>query len=535
MAQANGSGSFFGLLRYVLLVALMVRVALPVYAGLVTGDTQAFFEVYTHEYREPALNLLSLGSYTASGKPEIYRPPGYPLLLLPGLLLRHEAIVTILLQIILSLLTVWLVFHLSMVIFENPSAALLAGLCYALEPLSIVFCSLLMPETLMTCLLVAFILYLCKYAKGGAVGDLTLSAVFLSLSVYVAAYLYFLPFMMVITLVAWGFLRSTADLHIGAWNHESGSLSPSPLPSREGDGKAKGECAAKAPPSTEEGRVREPANPSPLVGEGGVRGMRGHGVDPSLSPRAWLAHIALFLAICTGLLGAWQVRNYVVAGYGGFSGVFDRSLYYGQAASVVARQQGNPEFHSAWEDLDRRLATHAGLDANLSDELRYMRHEGLRILVGAPLEYVGIHVKGTVRTMLGLEAHTYLRLLSTAPGRPSTWDSMIPGKGLMRSLLEDRGAPSVAVFLVIALLAGLVGALYLFFAFAFISRTVPWTMPVITLLTVAAYILVVTGGPHGYSRYRHGIMPIVCIFAGYGLTMLWRRYGARSYKGNHVP
>ncbi|MEW6111698.1 MAG: hypothetical protein AB1664_06180, partial [Thermodesulfobacteriota bacterium] len=99
MAQANGSGPTFRLLGFVLLVALLVRVVLPVYVGLVTGDTQAFFEVYTHEYREPARSLLSSGSYTASGKPEIYRPPGYPLLLLPGLLLKHEAIVTIVLQI----------------------------------------------------------------------------------------------------------------------------------------------------------------------------------------------------------------------------------------------------------------------------------------------------------------------------------------------------------------------------------------------------------------------------------------------------
>ncbi|MEW6530276.1 MAG: glycosyltransferase family 39 protein [Thermodesulfobacteriota bacterium] len=503
MAQANGSGSTFRLLGFVLLVALLVRVALPVYVGLVTGDTQAFFEVYTHEYREPARNLLSSGSYTSSGKPEIYRPPGYPLLLLPGLLFKHEAIVTIVLQMILSLLTVWLVFRLSLLIFENVAAALLAALCYALEPLSIVFCSLLMPETLMTCLLTAFLLYFSKYVKEGTARDLTSSAVLLSFSAYVAAYLYFLPLLVVITLAGWRICGKRLAKPSPLW----GGLSS--LPAMAG------------------------RNACPT--EGAVRGAdqrRLHRPHVQFPP---LAHIAVFLVICAVLLGAWQVRNYATAGYWGFSGIFDRSMYYAQAASLLAEQQGKPEFQSAWDELDGQLAAHIGRDANLSDELRYMRGAGLKSVLRAPLQYLQIHVKGIGKTLAGLEAHTFLRLLNPIRGKPEGWDSLTHGKGLMRGLIEDRSGASVAVFVVITLLAGVVAVLYLFSTFAFISRTIPWTMAVITLLTGAAYILIVTGGPHGYSRYRHGIMPIICIFAGYGLAMLWRRYGSRSFKQNAGP
>jgi len=486
LIQAHRSSSTLRLLGFALLVSILVRLALPGYLLLTAGDTQAFFEVYTHEYREPALNLLSSGSYVSHGTPEIYRPPGYPLFLLSGLLLKQEALVTILLQIILSSLTVWLVFRLSLVIFENLAAALFTAFCYSLEPLSIVFCSLLMPETLMTCLLVGFLLWFCKYVKEGALGDLALSAIFLSLSGYVAAYLYFLPLLMAITLGVWRF------------------------------------CGKRL------------VKPSPSAVEGELRAARQPGVDPLFSARPPSAHIALFLAICAGLFGAWQVRNYVASGYGGFSGVFDRSIYYAQAASVVAGQQGKPEFQSAWEDLDRQLAAHAGPDARLSDELRYMRHEGFRVLLGAPLDYLQIHVKGMVRTLAGLEAHTYLRLLGSARGQPSGWDSITRGKGLMRSLSEGRRGATRAVFLVIVPLAGVAGALCLFCALAFVSRTITWTMPVATLLTVAAYILVVTGGPHGYSRYRHGIMPIVAVFAGYGLAFLLKRFEPTSFRKDNA-
>ncbi|MEW6114861.1 MAG: hypothetical protein AB1664_22190, partial [Thermodesulfobacteriota bacterium] len=337
--------------------------------------------------------------------------------------------------------------------------------------------------------------------------------VFLALSGSVAAYFYFLPVLMVITLCVWGFC-------------EKRLVKPSPL----WGGLSRPPAGWKACPT----RGEETSKRSRVVGKGGARPAahsRLHRPHLQFPP---LAHIAVFLVICAVLLGAWQVRNFTTTGYWGFSGIFDRSMYYAQAASLLAEQQGKPEFQSAWDELDGQLAAHVGRDANLPDELRYMRREGLRVLVDAPLEYLQIHVRGMVRTLLGLEAHTYLRLLNPSPGHANGWDSIVRGRGLMRSLLEDRSGASIAVFVVIALLAVLVSALYFSCVFALITRTVTWTMPVLTLMTVAGYILVVTGGPHGYSRYRHGIMPIICIFAGYGLAMLWKRYGPHSLQHNNV-
>ena len=44
------------------------------------------------------------------------------------------------------------------------------------------------------------------------------------------------------------------------------------------------------------------------------------------------------------------------------------------------------------------------------------------------------------------------------------------------------------------------------------------TLVAMVLLGAVAYFLVVSGGPIGYSRFRHPMMPMICIFAGVGLV-----------------
>jgi hypothetical protein len=64
-----------------------------------------------------------------------------------------------------------------------------------------------------------------------------------------------------------------------------------------------------------------------------------------------------------------------------------------------------------------------------------------------------------------------------------------------------------------------------------LSTRVLWSIQGTALVTSALYFLVITGGPHGYSRYRHAIMPVVCLFAGYGLRMLlgwWKSHAHLS-------
>ncbi len=159
-------------LWYTLGLALVLRAAIPFFILIWSHDYSAFYEVYTPQYLKPAEELLISCRFSIEGNPEVYRTPGYPLFLIPGLLIKNVPLVSIPLQIVLSCLTVYLVFRIALITFEKIEIAILCAGVYAIEPLSIIFSSLLMPETLFTFAVCAFLFYLVRYLKQGTLADL---------------------------------------------------------------------------------------------------------------------------------------------------------------------------------------------------------------------------------------------------------------------------------------------------------------------------------------------------------------------------
>ena len=73
------------------------------------------------------------------------------------------------------------------------------------------------------------------------------------------------------------------------------------------------------------------------------------------------------------------------------------------------------------------------------------------------------------------------------------------------------------------LLGLLLGLYYLLSAIGLLSGRFDAPAAVL-LLAVAAYFVLVSGGPAGENRFRLPIMPIVCLFAGAGLSVIWKRF-----------
>src|ERR1035438_9861694 len=136
------------LLAWPLVVAAAVRLALMIatHALLARKGVTAFSMIDTPGYFESGRNLLLHGSFVRGGHPYLSRTPGYPLFLaltsLPGLEFA------VLVQVILSALTVVLVWRLARGIFQDDRIALLSAWIFAFEPVSIFNSVLLMSETL---------------------------------------------------------------------------------------------------------------------------------------------------------------------------------------------------------------------------------------------------------------------------------------------------------------------------------------------------------------------------------------------------
>jgi 4-amino-4-deoxy-L-arabinose transferase-like glycosyltransferase len=201
---------------FVLGLALILRALLPILGYYITRDASIFYTPDSAFYIAPAHELITYHRFFSDGSPEarvwnspiapapeISRTSGYPLLLAAGLLMDRLELVTIALQILLSCFTVFLVYRTAGLVFDSERVALVAGLLYSIDPLSILFSSLLSTETLFTAIVMVGVYYLVRYLKRQSLVDLLISGRALAASVYVRPIGYFLPLAIAAGLVAW--------------------------------------------------------------------------------------------------------------------------------------------------------------------------------------------------------------------------------------------------------------------------------------------------------------------------------------------
>jgi len=197
-------------------LALFLRVLLPTSAYFYTLDSTIFYTGDSAQYIVPARELVAHHRFFSDGSPEariwnspvapapeIIRTPGYPLLLTVGQFVGRLALTTIALQIVLSCFTVYMVYRTADLLFENERIAVIAAMLYAIEPLAVLFPSLLSTEAMFTAILVVGLYYLVRYLRRRSLRDLLVSAGALAASAYVRPVGYFLPLIIVIALGVW--------------------------------------------------------------------------------------------------------------------------------------------------------------------------------------------------------------------------------------------------------------------------------------------------------------------------------------------
>lgn len=175
--------------RRVLILALVVR-ALVASVALVRGTAVA---VDTRSYLVPAQSLISSGHFDGDSAPELIRTPGYPLLLAVGERFGQVALITLVIQVLLSTMAVWLVIRLAQAVGAPPRVSVLAGGLYAVEPLSVMYSTKLLSESLFLTLFTGMLLYLARWATGSRSRDLVWAGALLAIACYVRPVVYYLP------------------------------------------------------------------------------------------------------------------------------------------------------------------------------------------------------------------------------------------------------------------------------------------------------------------------------------------------------
>jgi lipopolysaccharide/colanic/teichoic acid biosynthesis glycosyltransferase len=405
-------------------LTILARVALAGAAFAHTRDASLFWSADTATYLAPATSLAR-GAFEAFGEPEIRRTPGYPLLLLPGVLLGHVTAVTIALQLLLAAASAWLVHRLALLLCGAPAIAFCAAVLYALEPLSLLLSLKLLSETLFTFLFLASLYAWLRHFERPAWGVLLASAAGLSAAVYVRPTAYYLP------LVVAAFLAVAPRWRI---------------------------------------------------------------------TRRSLASAAVFLLLCAGLIGAWQLRNRAAAGYARFSGNEDVNLWlYSLAVDAGDRPSGflEAKAESGGGPIGFWALHPEQLQWPMRDRLAYFRTRALATLSARPLRALRLQLSGSANAMFNPAARSLLGLFVAQPS---------PG---------TRGWLPLTI-----VLAGLLFGTYLLGALGLVVVARQRAFTALFLAALIAYFALLAGGPIGTSRYRQPVMPLFCILAAIGGTAL---------------
>lgn len=451
---------------------VLIRLLFAAAVALWTPSLAGFHALDTSSYLLPAQGLAHHLSFSVDGLPDIYRTPGYSLLLVPGIWLGTVEAWAVLLNLAFAAGTALGIHRLARSLFDTPRAGLIGAWLYAIDPLSVFHVAQVTSETAFTFLLVASLAFLLRglqagppesrYLAAGGATRLVLTGVagfLLAAATLVRPISLYLPWMLALLLaVAW--------------------LAGSPR-----------------------------------------------------RPRALLS-VALFLLLSAGPVLAWQARNLLVTGYGGLSAVVDVNAWYFQAAAVKARLEGKSmmEVRMAlgYEEELRLLAHPRERTVDLAVHFRALGVKASEVLRSHPWTYAKIHIADLLKVLTNPGASGYL-VVWNRHAEMQAVAGVYPEGGALQAARDFRKMrPS---FLAVNAAFGLLlAAFYLAALRGLVRLPRPYSLGLAALTLACLYLLAASGGANSVSRFRHPLMPILCLFAGAGLVRV-----ARSDPGSTAP
>ena len=505
----------------ILILALAVRSVLVM---SVFADGERAKTPDSYDYEKLASSLLQDSDYKQYwslgniSRPEIFRTPGYPALLVgaswlapqtdlgqspwtgPGMFVDPA---TPALKIILSF-QVLLDLHLVMLTFflgrslAGHGVGLLGALLQAVSPLAAVASCRILSDGVFAFMLIAAVVLLLRHFRTGGWWSLLSAALMMGAACYVRPVGF--AFSAVMALVVFCSRRSTGILPVSTRAVSALSLKQ----------RTTGET------------------PVELMGETPMP-------RPKTRPRRSFCTLA-FAAVIVCCVTPWVARNAIVADYWGFSSFATDSIYLYSAAEVEARRQGVPvedvrdQFncaegwdHCLWDIATRPELSTAPCFLTSGGLARYRWAKAREIIFAHPWQYAGIHLRGDVAFWLP-GATDALEVMGYTSGGKGTLD-VLHRQGLVAAARHYFGGDTMAMVLA-GVMVGLLLVRYVGVILCGLWRLRGRTMMaggwLCLLLVLTACLL---PGPANHPRFRVPVEPILSVAAAIGYLSLlqWRR------------
>jgi 4-amino-4-deoxy-L-arabinose transferase-like glycosyltransferase len=228
--------------------------------------------------------------------------------------------------------------------------------------------------------------------------------------------------------------------------------------------------------------------------------------------RALLRDLALLLTVNILVMTAWNVRNFVVTGYRGFSTQFERAVFVGGPAALISQRTGED-----YETVKKRMASTGG--ATEAPSIRAARQVGWPILLRGLPAYLWIHVRGSLTTLMDPGVTAWLVIAGHDPGKTHVGRNF-KAHGIGAALRSLLAAPPQALLLSILFALWPLACVALWFAALWKGPRDPWLLAVSAFLVMFLFIV---GGSYSHCRYRAPIVPALSLLAAVGLSRLhWK-------------
>ena len=417
-------------------------------------------------YIDTADAVLQTGRFAVSPEhpdtPQIMRTPGYPFFIAcVFFFFAHSYSWLILWQIVISLGTMVITYRMAVKLW-NPSTAVVATLCLALDPVSWLHSQYVLTETLFTC---------------------------------------------IFTLAVWAgiaALRTTRFFHIG--------LLSSLLA-----------LATLIRPLTY--YIMIPVTIFFLL----LWTSR-----PGWQWKRLLFGLIVLLLPWLIIIGAWHIRNYHIAGTTEFSTIQGVNLLFYRGADIVA-QRDAISFQEAQRLLGygqyaiRHPDTQTWSETQLNQR---WKHEGLQLIRQHPGLFLKSQVRGLIKMMFDPADYALWAYLSeyrehTGPLRDFF---ELPFSDYLSKWVLERTTYFLSfllaeIYLMIVYVGTLSGVWQLLR-----TRHDGWSGHLFAW-TIMLYIIAISAGPEAYSRFRLPLMPLLSMYAGYGLS----RFSLMMRRSPHSP
>ncbi len=244
-----------------------------------------------------------------------------------------------------------------------------------------------------------------------------------------------------------------------------------------------------------------------------------------------LRFVLAFVSPWIIIVGSWQVRNELILGTTSFSGVQAYNLLFYRAAGVRA-YLNDTDLSTEDTHIFREVERWAELPLAIRDDL--YSSKATEIITRHPALYSREMLTGLVHVVMGpgeAEINEYL----FGKESPEDFKAVVASGSVGR--LFQRGGYRTAEHLVTVYAMLFLICLYCFGLFGILRMQgviLTYTYHIV-LIAGVCYFLLIASGPDGFARMRTPVMPILCIYAGAGASLVAKRMASLTRRRLAAP